>query len=143
MLVKDPRLGAAWRSMVFPGWGQRYKDEKRKGLVFSGLWLTAVGGTLISHFAYRDAKNRYEAAADPTEIEKHYGSADNWFKARNNLAVASIGVYLCSYLDALLTKVPETFGAGKALGVTPTIRPNSPQYSPFPMPDESVLRGPL
>lgn len=42
-------LGAVWRSTLVPGWGQRYKGEKKKGWIFTGVAAGLLGATALTY----------------------------------------------------------------------------------------------
>lgn len=42
-------LGAVWRSALVPGWGQRYKGEKKKGWIFTGVAAGLLGATSLTY----------------------------------------------------------------------------------------------
>ncbi len=108
VVVEDPRPGAAMRSMVLPGWGQLYKKEKRKGLVLTGLWTAGLIGTAVAHFARNNAEDTYLAETDPARVDARFDDFNRLHKIRNNLALFSAGVWLFSYLDAILRKPPKS-----------------------------------
>lgn len=60
-LSRKTGFKAAVRSMVFPGWGQRYGDQKTKGLVFHLLAAGSVAAYLITD---HDFDNKYERFRD-------------------------------------------------------------------------------
>lgn len=53
------RWKAAMRSLVIPGWGQRYTNQNTKGLAFSVLALGSVAAFLIAEDNYSDNKDDY------------------------------------------------------------------------------------
>ena len=106
VLVQDPRVEAALRSMMVPGWGQLYKGQDRRAGVFAGLFGVAAGGALYTHFRMRSARNRYEDAGTAAEAERYYGPYNRLYRARNGLLQGAVVVWLASYVDALLTRSP-------------------------------------
>lgn len=102
--VEDRRTAAAIRSFLLPGWGQHYKGETAKGWLFTSLWGAALTGTVVAHLQRRQAQHTYETENDPDRIRDRYASFNAWHKARNNLALATAGIWLLSYLDALITR---------------------------------------
>ncbi|MDQ7039984.1 MAG: DUF5683 domain-containing protein [Rhodothermus sp.] len=105
VLRPDPRPEAALRSLLLPGWGQRYKGQHRKGWILTGSWGLLLGGSLTTHLQYKRAYNRYRRETDPTRIETRYRTANRWFKTRNGLLIGLTAVWAYSYLDALLQPV--------------------------------------
>ena len=102
--VEDLRAGAIWRSMVVPGWGQSYKGENKKGVLFTAGWVTLAGSAVGLHLARSHAQNRYQIASDPIIIEERYQSYNRLHKLRNTAALTAVGLWLGSYLDALHSK---------------------------------------
>ncbi|HEX9652812.1 MAG TPA: DUF5683 domain-containing protein [bacterium] len=106
VLVHDPRPEAGMRSILLPGWGQLYKGEKTKGRILLGLWSAGVVATVASHVARARAEDKYLSETDPDRIESRYGNFNTIHKLRNNLIVFSAGVWLYSYIDAIVKKSP-------------------------------------
>ncbi len=102
VVVPDPRPAAALRSMLVPGWGQLYKGERRKGRWLLGAWVGTAGATAAAHLARARAEDAYLAAREPDRIADRYQRFDRWHKLRNNLALAAAGVWVVSYVDALV-----------------------------------------
>ena len=104
LVVPDSRPGAALRSMVLPGWGQLYKGDKTKGIRIMGAWGITAGSTLTAHILRSNAENKYLDAATSEEAISLYGDFDRWHQIRNNLFWAATGVWVYSYIDALVFK---------------------------------------
>ena len=49
--------GAVWRSAVIPGWGQRYKGERTKGWVFTGL-AAGMAAASVGAYQWSDSSRR-------------------------------------------------------------------------------------
>ncbi|HVO29160.1 MAG TPA: tetratricopeptide repeat protein [bacterium] len=56
--------GAAWRSAILPGWGQRYKGETRKGKWFTITWSVLAVASLSTLAAKVDANRTYTHLSD-------------------------------------------------------------------------------
>lgn len=106
VLVQDPRPSAALRSMLIPGWGQWYKGEKSKGKILMGLWGGSVTGVIIAHIIRNHAEDRYLSETNPDKIESRFKTFDRWHKIRNNLLIFAAGIWVYSYLDAILNNHP-------------------------------------
>ncbi len=52
-------LGAAWRSTLVPGWGQRYKGETKKGWIYTGVAGALVLGSLATYGQMQSATSAY------------------------------------------------------------------------------------
>ncbi|MFQ5753358.1 MAG: hypothetical protein ACE5HI_15310 [bacterium] len=107
LLVQDRRPVAAFRSMILPGWGQIYKGEKRKGLVLSTLWGVGIAGSVVTHLARESAENKYLSETNPSTIQSRYHTFNTLHKLRNNFLIFSAGVWIYSYLDAILKESPN------------------------------------
>lgn len=111
VLVADPRPAAAIRSVVLPGWGQRYKGEKKKGVLLTTLWGIGVAGSLAAHLARDNAENKYLSEIDPAKVGARFDTFNRLHKIRNNLILFSATVWIYSYIDAILRKSPQRFEA--------------------------------
>lgn len=126
VLVYDPRPGAVMRSMVLPGWGQVYKGQHRKGWLLAGLWGLTAGGTVVAHVLRRNAEKSYLNATLPNDIQDRFKTFDTWHKVRNNLFLSAAGVWVFSYLDALLSDAEGSMKAPhqasrQAVSIQPTL----------------------
>lgn len=120
VLVHDPRPAAAMRSMILPGWGQLYKGEKTKGRLLLGLWSAGVIGSVAAHVARANAEDKYLTETDPDRIESRYNTFNTFHKLRNNLLIFSGGVWLFSYLDAIIKKQNPVYSSPKSVLILPT-----------------------
>ncbi len=130
------RLKAAARSLIIPGWGQSYSDQKSKGLLFG---LAAAGG--IASFLITDSdfdkKNAeydnllidYNKATTFSEKERLYALVSDAKKkaydmeTRRRIAIgATVAVWSLNVLDVLLF-FPEAGGSMivSGLSVAPDI----------------------
>lgn len=121
IVLQDPRPSAAIRSMVLPGWGQMYKGQTRRGLIFSSLWGVGVLGTVLAHIARNNAEDDYLAETDPTKIDSRFSTFNNYHKLRNSFFVFSVGVWLVSYLDAVLTRNEKKEVGEKSFSIAPDL----------------------
>lgn len=113
IVVPDPRLEAAWRSLLLPGWGQRYKGQKTKGRLFSIAAVTLAGATLTSHFLRENAEKKYLEAVEESDLKSRYDTFNRYHLLRNNLALALGVVWGAAALDALIVRVePKTNKVG-------------------------------
>lgn len=102
LIINDPRAGAAWRSVVVPGWGQLYKGEKRKGIILASLWGVTASGSVIAHLNRRQAQEHYRASETQAQTQSRFTAFSTWHKVRNNLLLAAAGVWVFSYIDAVV-----------------------------------------
>lgn len=120
--VEDPRSEAAIRSLILPGWGQRFKGQRTKGWILMGLWGTLATGTVLAHVRRRNAQRAYRREANPDRISARFDTFNSWHEVRNNLALATAGVWLFSYFDALLSRVAP-LPRGNRLSLMPSTGP--------------------
>jgi hypothetical protein len=106
MLFEKGRPGKTsclWRSSLWPGWGQTYRGEMKKGKflkwsslgiagALGGLWL----GTYLSHQSYLDA-------TEPSVIEARYNNYNRWYRTRNFGINLAVSFWIYSALDIMLT----------------------------------------
>jgi nitrogen fixation-related uncharacterized protein len=59
-LKSKTRLKAAARSLIIPGWGQSYMEQKLKGLAFGASAAISVAALWIIDSDFDDKKNEYE-----------------------------------------------------------------------------------
>jgi len=109
-------LRAGLRSMIVPGWGQRYSDQRTKGtLFFIGSALAGVAWVVSDQIYDRriddlnDAKDAYLEAEQVELQEELWGTvererrrASNAYDDREIASFAFIGIYLANLLDSLL-----------------------------------------
>ncbi len=120
IVLKDPRPAAAMRSMIWPGLGQMYKGEQKKGLLLTGLWSVTAGGAVIAHFQRQQAGRLYRRSREPENISDLYNTYNRRNKVRNGLVLAAAGVWIYSYIDALSKPVQMNISRDNAtLAVSP------------------------
>jgi len=107
LVQPDPRPAATLRSMILPGWGQLYKNDKRKGYILVSSTATVTVATALFHFLQKDAHDQYLKATDPTTIEQKYDKYNSFYKLRNNTAIIAGGIWLYAFFDALLAEPKE------------------------------------
>jgi len=105
ILVKDKRLGAGLRSSILPGWGQIYKGQKKKGTILISSWAVCLGSLLATHLLQERAHKAYLESKDTEKIESNYKIYNNYYKAKNSIALFSIALWLYAHIDAAVTEV--------------------------------------
>jgi len=100
---KPQKLPCLWRTALWPGWGQSYRGEIKKGKILkrSALGIAAgLGavflGTYLSHQSYLNA-------TDPDAIGPKYDTYNAWYKTRNFGINLAISFWCYSALDIFLT----------------------------------------
>ena len=143
-LSRKTGLKAAVRSLVIPGWGQRYGGQKSKGFLFHLLAAGSVTAYLIADHDFDKKYDRFQqredafdsasaAGAGYADMERLYGElVDAQQKAYDAEEVRRVtigvvaGVWALNLIDALFFFPDEggTFSV-KGLTVTPTADPNN------------------
>ena len=143
-LSRKTGFKAALRSLVIPGWGQRYGDQNTKGVLFHLMAAGSVAAFLIADQDFNDKYDLFteeEAAFD--SVRAAGGSYQDMQRAHRELVQAqqraydaentrritigvAAGVWALNLIDALFFFPDEggTFSV-KGLTVTPTADPGS------------------
>ncbi|KAA3612097.1 MAG: PEGA domain-containing protein [Calditrichaeota bacterium] len=112
-LTRKSRPRSFFRSMLMPGWGQAYTDQKWKGLFFAGLQLGAAGYFVFTHQEYQDAKDAYDKAFDTfatsgaqdakiyQDVEDKYSILTQKFDDRERALILNLSVYMYNLFDTL------------------------------------------
>lgn len=103
VMVPDQRVAAAWRSLVLPGWGQRFKGQKTKGNIFLISAATLAGATVAIQLLRAHAEDEY-LKAEAGEVEARYRTLNRYHLLRNNLALGLGIVWGASALEALIVR---------------------------------------
>jgi len=117
VILPDPRVNAAWKSLLLPGWEQRSKGQKSKGRVLTLSAAALAGTTVATHFLRQRAEEDYLAATDESVIKQRYETFNRYHPWRNSLALALGIVWGASVLDALIVPVRPV---PPAMGMRPT-----------------------
>ncbi len=117
-LSPKTRYKAAGRSVIIPGWGQRYTDQKTKGFLFTALAVGSVAAYLIADREFDDKREvlddrlrQYDRAYQSgtydevvrlyDELDAAQGEAYDAENIRRITMGAVIGVWCLNLLDAL------------------------------------------
>ena len=104
VMIKKYPITAAFRSMIFPGWGQFYNDSPKKGGIILGAELLFAGSAISNYILYKQSKAAYDRAAQrdlasDKYIEMEQYAQINWVSLG---AMSSIWLYavIDAYIDA-------------------------------------------
>ena len=87
--AKDPNI-ALKKSLIFPGIGQLYNDQKIKG-------YTLIAAELFSLYNFNENRKKYK------DFNESYGkSQDYYLRERNRFAWIAIGLYFYGILDSVV-----------------------------------------
>jgi len=104
IILPDQRPDAAWRSLVLPGWGQRFKGQKTKGAILSAAAAACAASLAIAHYKNLRTHDAYLKATDPVDIENRYADYSKWNKMRAGLLWSTGIVWGYAFFDALFIK---------------------------------------
>ena len=94
--LKDPKI-AMKRSLIFPGAGQLYNDQKIKGSIL-------IAGELFALWSFNENKKKYD---NYDGSESH--SRDYYLRKRNRFAWIAVGLYFYGMLDAVVEAHLDNF----------------------------------
>ena len=94
--LKDPKI-AMKRSLIFPGAGQLYNNQKIKGSIL-------IAGELFALWSFNENKNKYD---NYDGSERH--SRDYYLRKRNRFAWMAVGLYFYGMLDAVVEAHLDNF----------------------------------
>ena len=87
--AKNPNV-ALKRSLIFPGAGQLYNDQKIKG-------YTLIAAELFSLYSFNENRKKYK-----NYDESYNKSQDYYLRERNRFAWIAIGLYFYGILDSVV-----------------------------------------
>lgn len=130
-LTPKTRFKSAARSLVIPGWGQRYSNQKFRGYIYTFFAAVSAWGYFIADddfdtkfSRFNSLKTEYDALGTQSEIEEFLprltDAQDRAYDAENTrrFAIGSvIAVWSISILDALFF-FPEEKGTFKVKNIT-------------------------
>ena len=102
LMIPDSRSKAALRSLVFPGLGQIYKNERKKArfiIVAAGVGIAATTALQIRR---NSARKNYLAARSISKAQTTYKRFNDLNRVRNFSALATSAVWIYSFFDALI-----------------------------------------
>ncbi len=106
-LVVKTKMGALYRSMVIPGWGQIYSGHKVKGIFFTVTTLGLVGAALTEYYIGKNVyyDDKYMNATNPDDAKYYYDKAVDAYSLGNQLLLAGAAVWIVNMVDAYVTGV--------------------------------------
>ncbi|MBN1425665.1 hypothetical protein JXA88_14005 [Candidatus Fermentibacteria bacterium] len=118
LVLEDSRPGAAFRSMLVPGWGQWTMGRKTRGVAFAAVGLSGLAGWVAAATWEDDTHARYLRATGG-EISSAYDDYNRAHKIRRLLGYGVVAVWAGSVADVLLgpTVSVRVIGSGTSLGI--------------------------
>ncbi len=134
---KLTRAGVMWRSVLVPGAGQEYANQRVRGI----LWL---GATLVSGAAYFTADESHHriltklgraeallATASPAEITDRQADVDHFSsreetskKLLHGLGLGTVGIYVANIVDAGIVQLGRPSGANRKFSLAAPVNPH-------------------
>ena len=94
--LKDPKI-ALNRSLIMPGAGQLYNDQKIKG-------YTLMVGEILALWSFNENRKKYNNYDD-----SYANSREHYLRERNRFAWIAIGLYFYGVLDAVVEAHLDNF----------------------------------
>ena len=94
--LKDPKI-AMKRSLIFPGAGQLYNDQKIKGSIL-------IAGELFALWSFNENKKKYDNYNGSESHSRNY-----YLRKRNRFAWIAVGLCFYGMLDAVVEAHLDNF----------------------------------
>mgnify|MGYP000848816538 CR=1 FL=1 len=94
--LKDPKI-ALKRSLIIPGAGQLYNDQKVKGYAL-------MAGEVLALWSFNENRKKYNNYDD-----SYANSQEHYLRERNRFAWIAIGLYFYGVLDAVVEAHLDNF----------------------------------
>ena len=104
VFLSDARPQAGLRSLVIPGWGQYFKSQKKRGLIFGSAFFGVAGATGVTYFLEKNRRTAYGAERNPQRVAAKYDAYNNMSKTRRLLQYTAAAIWTTALLDALFSK---------------------------------------
>lgn len=102
--ARPSKAQALWRSMLWPGWGQRHRGSRLKASVLQGASLGALGAWGVLELGTSRARRDYLDETEPTQIQASYDSYNSWYRARNLAVNCVVAIWLYNLVDVMMTE---------------------------------------
>jgi len=102
VMIKKYPITAAFRSMIFPGWGQFYNDKPRKGSIILGSELLMAASTISSYILYKQSKDAYDRSTQRDVASDNYSEMEKY--AQINWVSLGVmgGIWLVAIVDSYI-----------------------------------------
>jgi len=115
-LIPKKKLKAVFRSVIFPGFGQKYAEKSGRAILYPILELAAIGGIIWADDKvgtevkrYKGYKHNYTYAITEDEIDLSRNGMDKAYKSavsardqRTLMIGAAAGIWIWNVLDAAI-----------------------------------------
>ncbi|HTY08194.1 MAG TPA: hypothetical protein VMF29_03440 [Candidatus Edwardsbacteria bacterium] len=105
LVLKPPqpgKPGALLRTLVWPGWGQSYRGQAKRGRMFQIASLAAVAGLGAAELGAYVAHRDYLNARDSGRISDTYTTYNHWYRFRNLTVNLTVSVWVLGVVDVMM-----------------------------------------
>jgi hypothetical protein len=104
LLTANPpgKPGALLRTLLWPGWGQSYRGQVKRGRMFKIASLAAVAGLGIAELGTYLSHRDYLAARDANRISATYTAYNRWYRASNLAINLTVSVWVLGAVDVMM-----------------------------------------
>ncbi len=112
-------MGAVWRSLAVPGWGQLYVENYWKAPIFLGVSASLIGIVIYNHNLYSDYRDQVnELSPDDIRFSALKSKREFYRDRRDLTGLYLMGVYLVAAVDAYVGAHLYDFTVGDDLSMT-------------------------
>lgn len=97
-----PTFSSTLQSVLIPGLGHFNQGKEQKGLLIFTAQAVTITGWLICENNFDISNRAYYSETDSDQFDPKYNTVNNWYRARNALAITSIAVYVFAQTDFFL-----------------------------------------
>ncbi|MFN3821778.1 MAG: DUF5683 domain-containing protein, partial [bacterium] len=97
---------ASWRSLILPGWGQYYRQEKVRAAIYSGWAILSLSVLIYAQYHLPSAREKYRSEQNLNQIEDRWQTYRDLYRLRVVSFNSLLTSYLISFLDALYRPIP-------------------------------------
>lgn len=97
---------ASWRSLIIPGWGQYYRQEKVRAAIYSGWALLSLSIFIYAQYQLPAVRDKYRTEQNFNRIEERWRTYRDLYRLRLVSLNSLIASYLVSFWDALYRPIP-------------------------------------
>ena len=89
------------RSLIFPGWGQLYNNNKLKGWILTSLGAITISSTVYFIIDSNNKQKKYLSDVNLSTIQNNYNEYNTSYKFKNISIISFIAVWVYSQIDIL------------------------------------------
>jgi TM2 domain-containing membrane protein YozV len=89
------------RSLIFPGWGQLYNNNKLKGWILTSLGAITISSAVYFIIDSNNKQKKYLNDVNLSTIQNNYNEYNTSYKLKNISIISFIAVWVYSQIDIL------------------------------------------